>query len=305
MDWLIGILVFGVLLTLGGRIARAANFPSVIPLPDGFQPEGIASGRGHDMYAGSLANGGVYQVDISTGEGAYVIPAQEGRVAVGLKFDPRTGYLFVAGGAAGAGYVYDTLTRDTVAVYSFTDQPSFVNDVVVTKDAAYFTDSSQPVLYKVALEANGQLTGGSETLPLSGDFVFVPGAFNTNGIDATPNGKYLLIVHSARGELYRVDPATGVALLIDLGGGSVMNGDGILLDGKTLYVVQNLLNQIASVQLNRALERGVIETLLTGSDFDIPTTVAEFGNYLYAINAKFSTPPTPDTPYEIVRVPKD
>lgn len=300
------IFVCALFLTLGASGAFAGPFPSIIPLPDGWQPEGVASGRGHDLYAGSLATGAVYKADISTAEGMVVVPPQEGRVAVGLKFDPRTNYLFVAGGAGGAGYVYDEETGETVAVYVFTDMPSFVNDVVVTPHAAYFTDSSQPVLYKVALEDNGELSepGVSEVIPLSGDFVFVPGAFNTNGIDATPNGNTLIIVHSSRGELYRVDPETGVATLIDLNGGSVQNGDGILLDGKTLYVVQNFLNQIAVVRLNPRLLRGEIVSTITDPDFDIPTTVAEIGHYLYAVNAKFSTPPTPDTPYEIVQVPK-
>ena len=304
--WISSMLFVSVLLTLGVMAALAAPFPSTIPLPDGFQPEGVASGDGHDIYAGSLATGAVYRADLNTGEGAIVVPPQEGRVAVGLKFDPRSNFLFVAGGPGGAGYVYDAGTGDTVAVYPFTALGSFVNDVVITQKAAYFTDSFQPVLYRVALEANGQLAdpGVSEVIPLGGDFVFVPGGFNTNGIDATPNGKSLIIVHSSRGELYNVNPETGDASLIDLGGGSVPNGDGILLDGKTLYVVQNFFNQIAVVQLDTQLSSGKIETTLTDLAFDIPTTVAEFGNSLYAVNAKFSTPPTPGTPYEIVQVPK-
>jgi hypothetical protein len=41
---------------------------------------------------------------------------------------------------------------------------------------------------------------------------------------------------------------------------------------------------------------------LTNPAFDVPTTAARFGSSLYAVNAKFGTPPTPATPYEIVRV---
>jgi len=75
-------------------------------------------------------------------------------------------------------------------------------------------------------------------------------------------------------------------------------------NGKTLYVVQNFFNQVAVVRLATPLFSGKIETTLTDLAFDIPTTVAEFGDSLYAVNAKFSTPPTPGTPYEIVQVPK-
>ena len=37
-----------------GGSAREA-FPTVVPLPDGFQPEGIATGYGPELFAGSLA----------------------------------------------------------------------------------------------------------------------------------------------------------------------------------------------------------------------------------------------------------
>jgi sugar lactone lactonase YvrE len=132
----------------------------------------------------------------------------------------------------------------------------------------------------------------------------VPGTFNTNGIDATPNGKWLVIVQSATGQLFQVDPKSGQATLIDLGLDSVPNGDGILLDGKTLYVVQNRLNQIAAVHLTPDLTAGEITDTTTSTDFDVPTTIAEFGNALYAVNARFGTPVTPTTGYDVVRVTK-
>jgi streptogramin lyase len=287
--------------------AAAATFPEIIHLPNGWQPEGVVVGKGHDIYAGSLATGAIYRADLRTGEGEVLVAQQQGRVAIGLSFDARTGYLFVAGGPGGAGYVYDSGTGASLAEYPFTAENSFVNDVVVTNDAAYFTDSMRPFLYRVPLGPGGQLPDPAqfEEIPLSDDFVFEPGAFNTNGIDATPNGKSLLIVHSSRGELYHVDPQTGEAQLIDLAGGSVPNGDGILLDGKTLYVVQNRLNKIAVIQLAPDLLSGEIVSEITHPAFRVPTTIAEFGNRLYAVNARFGTPPTPDTEYEIVRVNKD
>lgn len=131
-----------------------------------------------------------------------------------------------------------------MAEVQLTTGARFINDVVITRDEAYFTNSSQPVLYRLPLENNGELpeTLTVEEIPLSGDYQFVPNAFNANGIAAPPNGKTLIIVNSADGALYNVDPGTGVATRIDLGGASVPNGDGILLQGKTLYVVQNRLN---------------------------------------------------------------
>ncbi|HSM54604.1 MAG TPA: hypothetical protein VK879_00485 [Candidatus Sulfomarinibacteraceae bacterium] len=284
--------------------AAAPNtFPEIIPVPDGWAPEGVVTGRGHTLYVGSLATGGIYEVDLRTGQGQVVVTAPEERIAVGLAFDRRSGLLFAAGQMAGEAYVYDPDTGASVAEYNFTDETSFVNDAVVTRDAVYFTDSFRPVIYRVPLGPGGSLPDPAdvEEIALGGDFELVEG-FNVNGIEATPNGKWLIIVQSATGTLYRVDPVTGQATAIDLGGENVANGDGILLQGHTLYVVQNFLNQIAVVELDPALTSGEVVDHITHEAFDIPTTVAGFGPYLYAVNARFTTTPGPDVAYDVVQV---
>src|SRR5215207_6518846 len=286
--------------------APAQAFPDVIPLPNGFQPEGIASGTGTTFYVGSIPTGAVYRGDLRTGEGEVLVQPQAGRAAIGLKYDDRSGLLFVAGGPTGYAYVYDGETGANVAAIQLTTLPSFINDVVITRDAAYFTNSFQPFIYRVPLENNGDLPAVPtvEEIPLGGEYQFTPGAFNANGIAAIPNGKTLIIVNSTQGALYNVDPTTGVATRIDLGTGAVPNGDGILLQGKTLYVVQNRLNQIAVVELNSKFSSGTIATTITSPLFRIPTTVARFGSTLCVVNARFDTPPTPETEYEVVCVPK-
>jgi sugar lactone lactonase YvrE len=280
-------------------------FPSVIDLPNGWRPEGIAVGRGATFYVGSLANGAIYRGSLVTGQGSILVPGVAGRAITGLYVDERHDYLFAAGAGTGQGFVFDASTGETLAIYQLAEgTPTFVNDVVVTNDAAYFTDSQQRFIYRVPLGRQGALPDPSavERIPLSGDYVFVPGAFNANGIDATPNGKWLLIVHSTRGELYRVDPLTGEAVLVDLGGASLTNGDGLRLQGHTLYVVRNRLNQIAVITLNSDWTSGTQVGTLTNPNFDVPTTVGLFGSSLYAVNARFTTPPTPDTTYTAVGV---
>ena len=54
--------------------------------------------------------------------------------------------------------------------------------------------------------------------------------------------------------------------------------------------------------LDAHLRSGRLVAELTDPDFDIPTTVAATGRRLYAINARFSTPRTPETPYDVVLV---
>lgn len=285
--------------------ASANTFPEVISLPDGFQPEGIATGKGSSYYVGSIPTGAIYRGDYLTGKGELLVEPVSGRSAIGLKYDPRTDLLFVAGGATGKAFLYDAETGDLVAEIQLSVQPTFINDVVITRDAVYFTSSFQPVIYRVPLEPNGTLFSANvETILLGGDYLFTPGAFNANGVTSTPNGDTLIIVNSTEGALYQVEPTTGFATRIDLGTGSVPNGDGILLQGKTLYVVQNRLNQIAVIELDADFSSGTIEDLITSSYFRVPTTIARFGGSLYVVNARFGTPPTPDTDYNVVYVPQ-
>lgn len=279
-------------------------FPGSIALPNGFQPEGIASGNGTTFYVGSIPTGAIYQGDFLTGEGEILVAPQEGRSAIGLKYDQRTGLLFVSGGMTGKAFIYNADTGDLVAELQLSTDPSFINDVIITPDGAYFTNSSQPELYRVSYERSGSdFSFDVETIPLGGEYQFTPGAFNTNGIAATPNGATLIIVNSSEGALYQVDSETGIATRIDLGTGSVPNGDGLLLQGKTLYVVQNRLNQIAAIELSSDYSSGTIESVITSPLFRVPTTITRFGNSLYAVNARFGTPPTPATDYDVVRVP--
>jgi sugar lactone lactonase YvrE len=297
--------VFALLVLLLGLGAAAAQAGSGgdrrIALPNGFQPEGIAI-DGDRFYVGSIPTGAIYRGDLRTGRGAVLVPGAEGRSAIGL--DVAGGLVFAAGGETGKAFVYSARTGDAVAVLTLTTEATFVNDVVVTRDAAWFTDSQNAVLYRVSLAGDGPPSQADvRTVNLSGDFELEDG-FNTNGIDATRNGKQLVIVQSNTGLLFTVDPATGETTTIDLGGATVRNGDGILLLGRRLYVVQNRDNRIAIVRLDRRLTRGGITGEITSSDFDVPTTIDARGRWLYAVNARFGTDPTSETPYWITRVRK-
>ncbi|QMW68162.1 superoxide dismutase [Mumia sp. ZJ1417] len=281
--------------------ATAQAFPDRLELPDGFLPEGIALGPGPTAWFGSRADGDIYEVDLRTGAGE-IISQGPGTPSVGMKSD-RHKRLFVAGGPAGDGRVVSSRTGEIIASYTFTRAASFVNDVVLTKRKAWFTDSSQPQLYGVPLRRNGRPGDPSDvvTLPLSGDWVQGTG-FAANGITQTPDRKALLVVNSTLGELHRVNKRTGKTRKVDLGDTSLVNGDGMLLKGRTLYVVQNRLNQIAVLTLDRKGRSGRLVKVITDLDFDVPTTVASFGRWLYLPNARFTTPPTPDTPYWVTRV---
>ena len=131
-------------------------------------------------------------------------------------------------------------------------------------------------------------------------------SFNANGIALTPNGRALLVVNTSPGTLFRVDPRHRRSDHGRSGGDYVLtNGDGLLVEGRTLYVVQNQLNQVAVFKLNRRGTEGSLVTTLTDPRFDVPTTVAAYKDSLYLPNARFGTPPTPDTEYSVIRIDRE
>jgi hypothetical protein len=263
---------------------------SSIPLPPEFRPEGIASGKGDSFYVGSIPLGAVYRGSYRTGEGAVLVPPHAGRNHTGLKVDTRFDRLFVAGGNTRAIYVYDSRTGEDVAAFPLPDA-GFVNDVVLTRNAAYFTDSLVPQLYRVGIGRDGELTP-PERIPYSGDLQFVEG-FNVNGIDTAPGGRSLIVVQSNLGKLFRVNARSGDTREIDLDQ-PMTNGDGILRRGHTLYVVQNRLNRVAAVKLDGRLRSGIVREFLTDPRLDVPTTIAPFKDFIYAVNARFDRPDDDD-----------
>jgi hypothetical protein len=292
------ILLILIVLLMSAAPAMASPFPESIPLPDGYQPEGVAT-RGSTAFVGSLADGDVVTVDLRSGDVAHLVdndPA-DGRVAVGIAVE--RGLVLVAGGPTGRALVYDARTGAEVADLVLIDPAAgtFVNDVVVANGTAWFTDSFQPQLYAVRLTAGG--VGTVQTVPLSGPAAdFVPG-FNLNGIEAT--GGELIVVNSALGALFVVDPESGSSREIDLGGAAVTNGDGLLLVGRDLYVVRNFDNQVDVVRLAGDLSSGEVVDSITSDLFRIPTTAAKHGDRLVLVNARFDDPGAVD--FDLVQVP--
>ncbi len=281
-------------------LASAHSFPDVIALPTGFFPEGIAVGDGSTFFTGSLVNGDIYRGDLRSGEGV-VFATGPGTPAVGMNVDRSAKTLWVAGGPTGDVRAYSTTSGDLIGSVSVTAPfTGFVNDVIVTGGAVYATDSFQPQIYEIPIDNRGHVAGPVRTIPLGGDFQFTPGQFNATGIEATRDGGTLIVVNSFAGEVYKVNPITGDASLIDLGGTAV-NGDGLVLVGKLLYAVVGSANAIFEIELSADLTSGNVTDVIGHPAFNVPTTAARFGDSLYAVNAKFGTPPA-GTPYEAVRI---
>ena len=278
-----------------------ARGPAVLALPDGFQPEGIAIGKRPYAYFGSRVDGDIYRVDLRTGRGAVFSEGPgAGNPSLGMKID-RRGRLFVAGGSGGNARVIDTRNGRILKSYPLQTVPSFINDVTLTGGAAWYTDSANPVLFKLPLGRYGSLPSAAVRVPITGDLVYTTGN-NANGIAPTPDGRALIVVQGNVGKLFHVT-YRGVSTEIDLGGENVVNGDGLWLIGRTLYVVQNRLNVITKIQLNKAGTKGTVVSRTGNPNFDVPTTIAQYGKRFYLPNARFTTPATPQTTYTAVGVP--
>ena len=284
------------------------NWPEAIAMPIGWEGEGIELGKGHEFFVGAFSYsslflgapehsalaGAIYKGNLRTGEGVILVPPT-GKPVSGLSYDPRTDYLYVAtifDDLDQGVTVYDASSGDAITEIPF-GAGIAINDCLVTRTGVYCTDSINPDLYKVVLEKGGRLpsTPVFEVIPMDG-FVMVDG-FNANGLAGDYDGKQLVIVNIFSGVLYLVDTASGEASPIEIEGAEQLfiNGDGLYLDGRTLYIMQNFLDKIAVVQLSEDLSGGEFIKNIPGegepNPLRVATTIIGFGDSIYAINTNF------------------
>jgi hypothetical protein len=305
---LVGVLAFlAVSPAVGASPAgQSGNIPARNDLPNGFFPEGIESGPGTSFFVGSLLDGAIWRGDLRTGSGTVLAAGAPGRASAGIAYEAGHDRIWVAGvgpplfGSADV-RVYDASSGALLATY----QPpgvGLLNDVAVTREAVYVTDSSFPQLVVIPLAQDGSLPPPSAPtiLPVGGDLLQTPG-FNLNGIVAKHG--VLLVAQSSTGELFRVDPATGVADEVDLGGVNLGYPDGLELLGHTLYVVRAFDNRVTVIKLGARLASGVVLGHLSDPSLDVPSTATVAAGRLWAVNLRFTTPPGPATPYWITQLP--
>jgi hypothetical protein len=285
---------------------QSGNFPARIDLPNGFFPEGIESGPGTSLFVSSLLDGAIWRGDLRTGSGAVLAAGAPGRASAGIAYEAGRDRIWLAGGGpqlVGSGdvRVYDASSGALLATY----QPpgvGLLNDVAVTRKAVYVTDSGFPQLVVIPLARNGALPPPSAAtiLPVGGDMLQTPG-INLNGIVA--KGGVLLVAQSSTGKLFGVNPATGVADEVDLGGANLGYPDGLELRGRTLYVVRAFDNRVTVISLGARLASGVVRGDLTDPSLDVRSTATVAAGRLWAVNLRFTTPPGPTTPYWITQLP--
>ncbi len=270
-------------------------------------PEGIAyNPKTGNFYTGSTSNGNVYQVNVETGAATLLSGgAATGRKFVtGMKIDGLN-RLWICGGSDNKIQVLNLAdgslikSWDTKALFG----SGFINDCIIDGSYIYFTDSQVRKIYRTTV--NDATPGNLEEWLTFTDaqIPYIPGGTNANGIVNTPDNKYLIVVISPNGKLYRIEKATKAIAEITLNT-PVTSGDGMYLNGSVLYVSRNTTNLIWPVQMSADYSQGAVGTGF-GAGLMYNTTIDKADKYFLVVNAQFnrrSIPPTPVLPFTVSRV---
>lgn len=295
--------------TARGHALQAPSAPATLPLPAGLQPEGITSGPGTRFYVGSLADGRIVTGDVRRSGTRVLLPGAPGRSIRGFAHDSRSGLLWAVGSVGTAAHVWAVSAR-TGAVVRDVVVPGggFLNDVVVTRRAAWVTDSSVDRLTRIALDRRGRPAAAGPTfLPLRGGWpATAPGAFGANGIRSLGQDR-LLLDNTAVGGLWSVSTRTGTARRIPVvGGPDLVSGDGIEQRGRTVWVVRGQdAASVTQLRLHRTSSGWVARYVarLTAPTLDVPSTATLVGRSLYVVNARFGVASPTTATYALTRLP--
>jgi Cu-Zn family superoxide dismutase len=238
-------------------------------------PEGIDT-RGKTFYVSSTTDGTIFRGTTKRQAAEVFLPGgADGRTtAVGV--EEHRGRLYVAGGATGTLWIYDVKTKALAGRHE-TGPGGFLNDVAVERDGdAVVTDSQRPFFLVVSPDGTTRQVAYDQ-----GD----ASGFNANGIVALGRNR-VLFVDSNDGTLNVLDTDTGEQRTIAMDD-EVTNGDGLVLKGRTLYVVRNQQELIAKVKLRRNLRSARLVSQTTSPLLQFPTTAALAQGRLLVVNSQF------------------
>ena len=265
-------------------------------------PEGVAV-DGERFYVSSTTDGTIFRGRLDRRRASvYLSGGSDGRTtAIGLEAVRKR--LIVAGGATGRVFVYSTATGRFVRGYTTAPtaaRPSFVNDATAAPNGdIYITDSRRPTIHRIAAGSIRHKSTNTDALSvfrdLTGSAFVQQAGFNANGIEATPDGRYLLVVQSNAGKLFRIGIADRSVTEVSLGTDTLRNGDGLELQGRRLYVARNRDGIVVRVDMSRDYGSGRVVRALSGP-FRFPTTIAGYGRRLLVVNSQFDRSAMPGQP---------
>lgn len=304
--------MFGALMASTPALAQTGA--RILPLPEAAAyPEGVtvdpASGA---IYTNSANTGVIFRIDPETGAVARVAdplglgdspPTRPVSVALGLKADGQ-GRLWVAGARTGSMHVVDIATGRRLARFTTPAGPWLINDVALTSDAAYFTDTLRPVLWRIARDSVADAVL-EPWLSFEGTVLEYGEEPNLNGIVATPDGRYLIVVLMKTGRLFRIDTRTREIAAIDAGASALDGGDGLALIAQRLFLVRQSAGEVVALDLSPDLLTAVEGKRIKPGELAWPATVAVRGDQLIVANSQLNRRGSGDPvlPFSLVSIP--
>lgn len=301
----------GLLMLAAAPVASAPGGRHILPAEVTF-PEGIAyDAKSGTIYTVASPDGVIARVNARTGAVAVVqAPAVKAQIGaafpgvLGLNIDSR-GRLWMAGGRTGKVYVTNPKTGALIQTIEPPEAAKgLINDITFAGGKAYFTDTLRPMLWAAGTGANvpakPELWLDFNGTPLE----YATGA-NLNGITSTKDGKTLLTGQMNKGLLFKIDVATKKITPIDIKGETVEGVDGLVLRGRTLYVIRQPAAEIVTIELSRDMSSGTVVKRTNALGLLSPATAVVVGDELVVVNAQFNKfrSNDPEKPFSLQRVP--
>lgn len=276
--------------------------------PVGSKFEGIGADERRGLfYVSEVTGGEIHRGSVRSAQTEEWLAGDgtDGRsTARGITVDGQ-GRVYVAGGPNGLGtgrpdlWVYDAEGM-LLAALRVPGSDAFLNDVAIGPDgAAYFTDSNDPRIYRVADDGSGwQATVWSDA---AGVVERRPG-FNLGGIVLTSDRSAFVVAQGNVGALWRFDATTGAVTAVATGGADLVNADGLVLQGNRLTVVRNFSRQLATLRLAADGHGAVLLGQQATAPDRVLTTAKVLRGRVLFVDSKFDEP-VATGPYEVVTDP--
>ncbi|WP_022892594.1 SMP-30/gluconolactonase/LRE family protein [Agromyces subbeticus] len=227
--------------------------------------------------------------------------------ARGITVD-AAGNVYIAGGPNGIGnpdrpdlWVYSQQGELLAALRAPGTADAFLNDVAIGADgAAYFTNSNDPQIFRVAQSADGW---SAELWADAAGTVDRVAGFNLGGIVLSADRSAFVVAQGNTGQLWRFATADGAVSAIDTQGADLVNADGLVRQGNELTVIRNFSKMVATMRVS-ADGDSVNRVTQQASDPDrVYTTAKMLHGRLLAVDSKFDEQPAPSGPYDVVGSP--
>lgn len=298
-------------LSLPAAHAQQAEITQYVLPAEITYPEGIAfDPKANVIYTASAATNAIAriapdstQATIISAAGA-LQPTEPFPALLGMTVD-AAGRLWLAGGRAGFMAVLDSKTgRELKRFQAPTSGKSLINDVAIAGSNAYYTDTFVPTLWRVAVK--GDQIGSLEAwLDFAGSPLVYAEGPNLNGIAATADGRHLIVVQMNKGLLFRIGVEDKRVAPIDTSGEALGTADGLVLDGRTLYVVRQGEQEVVTIELSEDLAKGRVLNRFKSPALAWPATAARVGDRLLVVNTQFNQRQAKKarTPFTIIGIP--